>query len=414
MSFWSRIGAAWRELKSSTSLDGTLALFREIYGGRSSKAGPPVSVDTALQVATFFACVRVKAEDIAGSPCDLFRDREDGKGKDIAKDHELYPLLTVQPNELQTTFEFFETMIFHLSVCFNFYAFKSTVRGKLDELIQIEPHRVTPRQNSDLTVTYAVRGTDGQSKDYPQELIWHIRGPSWNSWAGMDFLKIAREALGLTMAIEADQAHLYRNGMRTSGTYSVEGALTPDGYADLRKYIKDYQAEEAGGPLILDRAAKYISETMKGVDAQTLEQRKVQIEEICRLVRVMPIMIGHAGNQSPTFASAEQFLIAHRVYSLLPVCRRIETSINKNLIGKEQVLAGVKAKFNLDALVRGSFKERMDGFSAMLGAGGTTPWAEVNEVRELADMNPVDWGNGKPVSAMTPAAPPVATKKEPV
>jgi phage portal protein BeeE len=85
----------------------------------------------------------------------------------------------------------------------------------------------------------------------------------------MDFLSIAREALGLTMAIETDQAHLYKNGLRTSGTYSVEGALTTDQYKDLRTFIKEYQAAESGEPLILDRAAKYISETMKGVDAQT-------------------------------------------------------------------------------------------------------------------------------------------------
>jgi HK97 family phage portal protein len=221
----------------------------------------------------------------------------------------------------------------------------------------------------------------------------------------MDFLKIAREALGLTMAIEADQANLYKNGLRTSGTYSVEGELSEDQYKDLRQYIKDFQAEEAGGPLILDRAAKYISETMKGIDAQTLEQRKMQVEEICRLVRTLPIMIGHSGDKSMTFASAEQMFNAHRVYSLLPVCRRIETSINKNLIGRKDAIAGVRAKFNLDAMARASMKDRNDAFSKMLGAGGSTPWAEVNEVRELADMNPVDWGDGKPVSAMTPGAP---------
>jgi phage portal protein BeeE len=83
-------------------------------------------------------------------------------------------------------------------------------------------------------------------------------------------------------------------------------------------------------------------------------------------------------------------------HTLLPWCRRIEMSINRNLIGEEEWRSGVRAKFNLSALMRGTFKDRNESFKAMLGAGGSTPWAEVNEVRELDDMNPVDWGNGKP------------------
>jgi HK97 family phage portal protein len=400
MSFWSRLGAAWRELKSGP--DGTLALFREVFGRRPSKSGQSVSVTTALEVATFFAGVRVIAEGVAQSPCDLFRDRAGG-GKDPATDHELYPILAVQPNETQTTFEFFETLIFHCAVVFNFYAFISRVRGKIDELIPIEPGRVTPRQNADLSITYSVRGLDGKSQDFPQEAIWHVRGPSWNTWVGMDFLRIAREALGLTMAIEADQAQLYKNGLRTSGTYSVEGELTDPQYLQLRKFIKDFQASEEGGPLILDRAAKFVNQTMTGVDAQTIESRKLQIEEICRALRVMPIMVGHAGSTSPTFASAEQFFIAHVVHTLLPWCRRIETSINKNLIGRDAVLKGIKAKFNLNALMRGSFADRQKSFAQMLGLGGSPPYAEINEVRELDDMNPVSWGSGKPAPSSAPA-----------
>lgn len=391
-------------LKSEGSVASSLDLFREIYGGRAARSGRTVTVDTALQVATFFACVRVKAEDIAQCPFDLFRDRPDGKGKDIATDHPLYPLFTVAPNETQTTFEFFETMMFHLEVGFRFYAFKSMVRGRIDELIPIEPHLVKSRRQPDMSIVYDVT-IDGRTKTYPAELIWHVRGPSWNGWEGMDFLTVAREALGLAMAIETDQAHLYKNGLRTSGTYSVEGELTTEQYKDLRSFIKDYQSAEAGSPLILDRAAKYISETMKGIDAQTLEQRKLQVEEICRLVRVMPIMIGHAGDTSPTFASAEQFFLAHRVFTLQPPCRRIETSAAKNLIVRAEALQGVRAKFNLDSLQRGAFKDKIEAIAKMLGTGGATPFGEVNEARELLDMNPVEWGYGKPVSAMTPAAP---------
>lgn len=395
MSLLSRIGAAWREFKSG-DLYGQLAAFAEVFGRSSAKSGQRVNIDTALQTATVFACLRVIAEGVAQSPCDLFKDRDPGPGKDVAKDHPLYLLLTFAPNSYQTPFEFFETLVFHTALCGEFLAFRNVVRGTLRELIPIEPGRWTVKQNADLSLTYTIRGENGQEQAFPEEAIWHVRGPSWNSYRGMDMLKIAREAIGLSMAIESDQSKLYRNGLRTSGTYAVEGNLNAEQFKQLHEFIKKHQAAEDGGPLILDRAAKYVSDVLKGVDQQTLESRKMQVEEICRAFRVMPLMVGHGGDQSPTFASAEQFFIAHVVHTLLPWCRRIEMSINRFLIGQQGFLDGYRAKFNLSALMRGSFADRQTAFSKMLGAGGTPAYAEINEVRDLDDMNPVDWGNGKP------------------
>lgn len=411
MSIRSRLGAAWRGLSSKDagsgdlSPYGALSPFIELFGSRASKSGQSVTVDTALRNATVFAVLRVIGEGLGQSPCDIFRDRAGSKGKDIATDHFLYPIFGLQPNPTQTPFEFFETLVFHAGLCGNFVAFKNFAGQTLRELIPIEPGRWTLKQNPDLTLTYKVRNAYGQEREVPSELLWHVRGPSWNSYLGMEMVRQAREAIGLSMAIEADQAHLYKNGLRTSGTYSVEGNLTKEQYKDLLSFIKDNQAGgESGNPLILDRAAKYLQETMTGVDAQTLESRKLQIDEVCRAFRVMPIMVGHDGDTAPTFASAEQFFIAHVVHTLLPWCRRVEMSINKNLIGQEEWQGGVKAKFNLSAMMRGSFADRQNSFAKMLGAGGSPAWAEVNEVRELDDMNPVDWGNGKPEPPIAPTA----------
>lgn len=413
MGIRSRLGAAWRGFSAKDAGDsdlarlyGPLAPFVEVYGSRASKSGQSVTTDSALRNATTFACHRVIGEGVGQSPCDIFRLRSAGMGKDIATDHALYPIFGFSPNPVQTPFEFFETLVFHASLAGNFVAFKNYAGKVLRELIPIEPGTWTITQNDDLSLTYKIRNKAGQEKAFPQDAIWHVRGPSWNTVAGMEMVRQAREAIGLSMAIEADQAHLYKNGLRTSGTYSVEGELSSDQYADLRKFIKEYQASQSGEPLILDRAAKYLQETMTGVDAQTLESRKLQIEEICRAFRVMPIMIGHGGDQSPTFASAEQFFIAHVVHTLLPWCRRIELSIGKNLIGRDDWDAGIRAKFNLSAMMRGSFADRQKSFAQMLGLGGSPAWAEVNEVRDLDDMNPVAWGSGKPEPSTAPAAPP--------
>lgn len=245
----------------------------------------------------------------------------------------------------------------------------------------------------------------------PPGSIWHVRGPSWNSWMGMEAVKVARESIGLSMAIEGDQSKLYKNGLRTSGTYSVEGTLTPQQYKDLRAFIKEFQADEGGGPLILDHAAKYLQQTMSGVDAQTLESRKFQVEEVCRPFRVMPLMVGHPADMAAR-AATESIFIAHVVHTLAPWCSRIEQAIDNDLLDADRD-ANVYAKFNLNGLMRGAFKERMEGYARMLGAGGSPPMAEVNELRAMEEMNPVDWGDGKPEPPQSAPTTPPDDKPDP-
>jgi HK97 family phage portal protein len=142
---------------------------------------------------------------------------------------------------------------------------------------------------------------------------------------------------------------------------------------------------------------------MTGVDAQTLESRRFQVEETCRPFRVMPIMIGHA-DKTTTYASAEQMFLAHVVHTLAPWCERIEQAIGIGLLDSDRDV-GVYAKFNLNGLMRGAFKDRMEGYARALGAGGSPPWMEVNEIRALEEINPVDWGDGKPEPPQSQAAP---------
>lgn len=406
MSLKSRFGAAWRGLAGKSGSGNPkydqLAAFAEVLGSRESKSGQVITSTTALQVSTVLACVRVLADGVAQSPLKLYRERLGGKGSDPATDHPLYLLLYRRPNPWQTSFAFRETMMFHLVLCGNFFAFKNRVgrEQRIRELIPIDPGRVEVKRNADWSLTYRVRGDDGRTKDFPAEAIWHIRGPSWNSWMGMDAVRLARESIGLSMAIEADQAQLYKNGLRTSGVYAVEGKLVGDQYKDLRKHITDWQLDP-GGPLILDMAAKYLQQTMTGVDAQTLESRRLQVEETCRPFRVMPIMVGHA-DKTATYASAEQMFIAHRVHTLAPQCERIEQSIDNDLLDAAAD-RDIYAKFNLDGLMRGAFKDRTNGYAKALGAGGSPAWMTPNEIRALEEMNPIEGGDELP----KPTNPPV-------
>jgi len=363
------------------------SVLRELRTGIGSKSGKAVTIDTALDVVTVFACLRVLAEGMAQVPLKLFLEKVGG-GKDPAKDHCLYDVLHRKPNPWQTSFEFRETLVYHVGLCGNFYAFKNIVGGSIRELIPLDPETVTPKRNADLSITYYV-AVNNEQKPFPAEAIWHVKGPSWNSWGGMGAVKHAREAIGLSIATEEAHAKLHANGAQASGVYSVDGNLTPEQYKALRGWVEESIAgENKFRPFILDRAAKWTQISMSGVDAQHLETRKHQVEEICRAFRVMPIMIGQA-DKAATYASAEQMFLAHVIHTLCPWYERIEQSIDVNLLTDADRKKGIYAKFLPNGLMRGASKDRADFYYKMWQMGAYNP----NKILELEDENPYDGGD---------------------
>lgn len=370
----------WRREKAANSHE----LFKEIYGGRVSIAGKTVTRDAALRVAAVFCCARVIAEGIAQVPLKLMQDDAGGKTKLPAKKHPLYDVLAVKPNAWQTSFEFRETMGLHAAIAGNFYAFKNISGGKIRELIPLM--NVRPVKLDDGTLEYDVTGKDGSVKTFPASVIWHVKGPSWDSRTGLDALDLAREAIGIAIATEESTARLQRNGVKPSGTYSVEGALDEKQYKQLQDWLmKNAEPENYGKPMVLDRGAKWLSQQMSNVDAQHLETRKYQVEEICRFFRVMPIMIGYSDKAS-TYASAEQMFLAHVVHTLSPWYTRIEQSIDANLLTAKERADGLYADFVEEGLLRGDMKSTAEVLSRYAERGIITR----NEARAKLDMNPLD------------------------
>ncbi len=367
--------------KAGTTLD----LFREIYGGRQSKSGRNVSVSTAIEVSTVYACCRVVGEGVAQVPLKLMRETPDGRTRQPARDHRLYNKLAIRPNRWQTSFEFREMLVWHAMLAGNAYSFINRMGGQIIELFPFAPGAVEVKHEDNGDLQYVVTADDGSKKPFPAESIWHLRGPSWNSWYGLETLKLARESIGLAMATEESVARLHKNGIRPSGTYSVEGVL-PDGkYKELAKWLDERMAgvENDGRPMILDRAAKWSSTQMTGVDAQTIENRRYQIEEICRFARVMPIMVGYS-DKTATFASAEQMFIAHVVHTLAPWYERIEQSLNANLLTEREREQGYYFNFVEEGLLRGSLRDTKDTILGYVNGGLLTP----NEGRAKLDQNP--------------------------
>lgn len=410
MAFWSN----WFRQKEQKydSLD----LFREIYGGRASQSGVTVNWARALEVATVLACCRVIAEGIAQVPWKIYQD-DDRATRRVATDHPMFRVIYRKPNRWQTSFEFRETVAFHLALYGNAYVFVGRVGSarEVKELIPFEPQLIAVEKKPDGTLRYKYSPISGQAVEFDESSIWHIRGPSWNAHSGMQAVHLLREAIGLSVAAESAHAEFHKGSARNSGVYSIEGTLTPAQYEFISAWLDKYVmgGERAGKPMILDRSAKWVSQQMSGVDAQHLETRKHQIEEICRGLRVMPIMIGHS-DKAATYASAEQMFIAHVVHTLSPYYERIEQSADVWLLSEADQKAGYYFKFTPNALMRGAAKDRAEFYTRAIGSVNATPgWMTTNEIRSLEEMSPIEGGDELFKPSPVPAADPSGATQEP-
>lgn len=366
-------------------------LYKDLLMQASVKSGVAVNWRTALQASTAFGCARVIAEGIAQVPFKMFKERVSGNGMDAAKDHGLYELLSLQPNEWQTSFELREQIGLHLAFSGNSYVYKVRgLRGEIVELLPFEPNSVQVIRGADWTRKYLVSTWGGESYEVASEDMWHLRGISWDGVSGLDGVKLARETIGLSLAMEEHAARMFSNGAKTGGILSTEQKLDKPQTELLRDSWQQMQGGNSNAykTAILSGGLKWQSLAMTGVDAQHLEQRRFEVENTCRFFRVMPIMVMQA-DKAATYASSENMFIAHVVHTLMPWYARIEQSASVNLLTPEERHQGYYFQFMAQALMRGASKDRADYFAKALGSGGSPAWMTQDEVRLLEEMNPM-------------------------
>ena len=370
--------------KSGLGHDEVLAA---IAAGNGTLSGKNVTHKTALQVAVAFCCARVISEGVAQVPFKLFLD--DGTKKMPATEHPLYDLLFRMPNDSATSFQWRETFCFQTVFTGDSFSFINRGRrGEILELTNLEPSKVEVKDPEFVgeRPKYFLTSKEGQQQEFPAESILHIKGPSWDGVVGLDAVKIAREAIGLSKAVEDSHAKMHANGVKSGGLLSVEGKLDQDQYKQLSDWLKNnFTGAKSFDTMIVDRAAKFTQMSMSGVDAQHIETRRYQIEEVCRFFRVMPLMVMQADKAS-TFASAEQMFLAHVVHTLAPWYERIEQSIDTQLLTKEERAAGYYVKFITQGLLRGALKDTAEYLTKLCNIGIMNR----NEARSLLDLNPLD------------------------
>lgn len=280
--------------------------------------GVVVTEHSALQVSTVLSCVKVLADGCAAPELHVYREGTDSP-RTLARKRPEYRLLNRRPNEWQTSFEWRRMMTAHAALCEAGLSIK--VRGdtgKLLELIPVKPGSWECRKVSRYEYRYRVWDEFGMIGDFSPDDVFVLPGFAWDVLKGLPAVALARNAIGLAISSERSQQASHENGVRPSGVFSVNGRLSDEQYKRITKYIDENGgAINFGKPLVLDMDGKFQPMSTSAVDAQMVETRRLQIEEICRAFNVFPIMIGHS-DKSATFASSEAFFSAHLKHTLHP------------------------------------------------------------------------------------------------
>lgn len=348
---------------------------------------PPVRPQRAVQTSAVYACVRILAETIAAMPRHVYR-KTDARNVEKADNLPLYGLLHDEPNSYQTAYTFFEQM---QSICVlwgNAYAEiqRDVMTGNVIALHPLPAGQVQPemiRTANSIRKVYRLGEITLEDRD-----VLHIPALGWNGLAGVSPIALHRATLTMTLNSEEFGANFYKNGTRLSGVLEHPGKVSAEAASRLRdSWQATYGGKaNAGKVAVLEEGLKFSAMSMPLADAQFLETRKFQVNDIARIFRIPPHMIGDL--EKATFSNIEQQSIEFVQHTMIPWIVRWEQEINRKLFTPAQRKKHF-AKFNVAALMRGDTKSRFDAYAVARNWG----WMSANDVRNVEDMNDIEGGD---------------------
>ena len=359
--------------------ESTYAFF---FGPTSS--GKHVDERTAMQTSAVYACVRILSETIASLPLHTYVRTD--KGKEKALDHPLYNLLHDAPNDEMTSFVFRETLMGHLLLWGNAYAqVMRDGRGKVISLYPLMPDKMTVKRSEGGEIYYSYQ-KDSEEFILRSFEVLHIPGLGFDGLLGHSPIAMAKQAIGMAIATEEYGATYFKNGANPGGVLEHPGILK-----DPAK-VRDSWNSVYGGSnnanrvAVLEEGLSFKPISIPPEQSQFLQTRKFQINEIARIFRIPPHMIGDLEKSS--FSNIEQQSLEFVKYTLTPWLSRWEAAMKKTLLSPSEK-KDYFFKLNVEGLLRGDYKTRMEGYSIGIQNGFLSP----NDVRELEDMNPIEHGD---------------------
>lgn len=364
--------------------------LREFMRQGNTASGAVVTEESAMRVAAAWRCVNIIAGAIATMPIDIIR-RESETVRKPAVGHPLRRILTVKPNTWQTPSEFRRMMQSHLLLRGNAYARKVFIGNQLVGLIPLPTDRVTAEQLDSTAMQYKVMRKDGSSIIFPQREIFHLRGMSLDGVTGMSVLANMRESLGLALQTEQAGARLFSNGILAGGVIKHPGKLSDNASRHLRESMeqRNQGSQNAGRWIVAEEGVTVESISLTAEDAQWLGTRDFQRYDIAMFYGVPPHMLGATEKTTSWGSGIEAQGIGFVTYTLTDWIKTWEESVKRDLL-EEREWETVDARFNVNALMRGDFKTRWEGYVKGLQNCVYSP----DDVRAMEDMNPRPDGGG--------------------
>ncbi|MCY7041514.1 phage portal protein [Streptococcus sp. KHUD_013] len=361
--------------------------FSLLFGRTTS--GKTVNERTALQTTAVYACVRILSETIASLPLHVYRYTEGGKAKDT--EHVLYTLLHDEPNPDMTSFVFRETLMSHLLIWGNAYSQILRDRsGQVIGLYPLLPDQMSVHRSEKGKLYYVYNRYEEDNPNFQekgsivlsQEEVLHIPGLGFDGLIGYSPIALAKNAVGMTLACEEYGASFFSNGANPGGVLEHPGILKDPGKV-RDSWNAVYQGtRNAHKVAVLEEGMSYKQIGIPPEEAQFLETRKFQINEIARLFRIPPHMVGDLEKSS--FSNIEQQSLEFVKYTLDPWVVRFEQALKKSLLLPEEKKTHF-IKFNVDGLLRGDYQSRMNGYAI----GRQNGWLSTNDIRKLEELNPI-------------------------
>jgi len=384
------------ELKNLFGIRGARDKPKNSYGGSAysiffgrSTSGKPVNERTAMQTTAVYACVRILAETVASLPLHIYQYTDIGKMR--VYDHPLYRILHDEPNEEMTSFVFRETLMSHLLVWGNAYAqIIRDGRGQVLGLYPLLPDKIEVDRADNGEIYYIYSRNSDENPNFHengkiylrQQDVLHIPGLGFDGLVGYSPIAMAKNAVGMTLACEEYGASFFANGANPGGVLEHPGVLKDPAKVRESWHSVYGGSRNAGKVAVLEEGMKYQQIGIPPEEAQFLETRKFQINEIARLYRIPPHMVGDLDKSS--FSNIEKQSLEFVKYTLDPWVVRWEQALCKTLL-----LPAEKQKYfiklNVDGLLRGDYQSRMNGYSI----GRQNGWLSANDIRLMEDLNPI-------------------------
>lgn len=371
-------------------------IVRAIGGGRT-KAGVPVSEFTALNLPVVYACVNRIANPVARFPLKIMRKTDAGGAVEVL-DHPLSVRLGTRPNDFMSSRTLRKTVQAQALLWGNGYCeIERNGRGQGVGLWPLLADRTRPVRDGD-RLFYGTN-IGGRRVEIDQEDVIHIMDQSTDGYVGLSQIAMARQAIGMGLAMEEFGAKFFANDAKSGGFLLHPGKLSATAHQNLKGPNGEKRADpsnpasrlEAQGGLdnahrvkVLEEGMKFVTTTIPPEDAQFLGSREFQIAEVARIYDV-PLVLLQSHEKSTSWGSGiEQLMIGFVRQTIDPWVDAWEQELNWKLFTEEEKAKGYYVKFNMNAFLRGDMKARAAFYKELFSVAGISP----NMICALEDIEP--------------------------